>query len=94
MIHLKFTSINTTNIDELCIAFDSFLLNHDISFKYTDMMEENGILSFVFCNDPEKARSVEFEGRHCIGLDTEYIAKEVLEPVLPRLKAYARVKSS
>jgi hypothetical protein len=92
MIQLKFTSINKNNINELCIAFEFCLLEHDLTFTYTDMIEKDGIISFLFCNDPEKARSVEFDGQHCMGLDTEYIAKEVLEPVLPRLKAYARVK--
>lgn len=92
MIYLKITAINAANIDELCIAFEGCLIEHDISFTYTDMIEENGIISFIFCNDLEKARSVEFDGQHCIGLDSDYIAKEVLEPVLPRLKAYARVK--
>ncbi len=90
MIHLKLTSLNATNIDELYIAFEGYFLDHDISFTYTEMIEENGIISFIFCNDLEKARSVEFDGQHCIDLDTDYIAKEVLDPVLPRLKAYAR----
>jgi hypothetical protein len=90
MIYLKFTSFNKNNIDELCIAFEGLLINHDISFKYTNMIEEDGILSFMFCNEPEKARSLEFDGNHCIGFETDYIAKEVLEPVLPRLKAFAK----
>ena len=54
------------------------------------MTEDNGIISFIFCNDPEKARSVELEGKQFIGLDTDYIAKEILEPILPRLKEYAK----
>lgn len=89
MIHLKFTSLNATNIDELYIAFEGYLLDHGISFTYTEMIEENGIISFIFCNDLEKARTLEFDGKHCIGLDTDYITKEVLEPVLPRMKTYA-----
>ncbi|KON69419.1 hypothetical protein [Peribacillus butanolivorans] len=87
---MKFTSINKSNIDELCIAFESCLTQHDITFKYVDMTEDNGIISFIFCNDPEKARSVELEGKQFIGLDTDYIAKEILEPILPRLKEYAK----
>ncbi|MGE7185389.1 hypothetical protein ACQKKK_15710 [Peribacillus sp. NPDC006672] len=87
---MKFTSISQSNIDELCIAFESCLTKHDITFKYVDMREDNGILSFIFCNDPDKARSVELESERFIGLDTEYIAKEILVPILPRLKEYAQ----
>ncbi|MDF9761583.1 hypothetical protein QUF81_16700 [Peribacillus simplex] len=87
---MKFTSISQLNIDELCIAFESLLTKHDITFKYVDMREDNGILSFIFCNDPDKARSVELESERFIGLDTDYIAKEILVPILPRLKEYAQ----
>lgn len=92
MIYLKFTTINKNTIIELRGAFETCLLEHKITFNYTDMTEKNGILSFIFCNDPEKARSVEFDGQHCLGLETEYIAIEVLHPVLPQLKAYAQMK--
>ncbi|MGE7760351.1 hypothetical protein [Peribacillus sp. NPDC097895] len=90
---MKFTSISQSNIDELCIAFESCLTEHDITFKYVDMTEDDGIISFIFCNDPEQARSVELESERFIGLDTDYIAKEILEPILPRLKEYATEKN-
>ncbi|MDQ0219463.1 hypothetical protein ELQ35_17335 [Peribacillus cavernae] len=89
-----FTSINQDNLYQLCDAFEGFLIDHDITFTYVDMTEENGIISFLFANDPEKGRVVEFEGKNSIGLETEYIAKEVLAPILPRLKAYSKIKSS
>lgn len=92
MINMKFTSISQSNIDELCIAFESCLTKHDITFKYVDMTEDNGIISFIFCNDPENARSVDMESERFIGLDTDYIAKEILGPILPRLKEYAQNK--
>ncbi|WP_155645443.1 MULTISPECIES: hypothetical protein [Peribacillus] len=90
---MKFTSISPANIDELCIAFESCLTRHDITFKYVDMREENGIISFIFCNDPEEARSVELESDRFIGLETDYIAKEILEPILPRLKEFAQTNN-
>lgn len=86
---MKFSVINHSNIDELCIAFESCLTEHDISFNYIDMTEENGIISFLFCNNPENARSVELDGKQFIGLETDYIAKEILLPILPRLKEFA-----
>ncbi len=92
MINMKFTSISQSNIDELCIAFESCLTKHDITFKYVDMMEDNGIISFIFCDDPENARSVDMESERFIGLDTDYIAKEILEPILPKLKEFAQYK--
>lgn len=92
MINMKFTSISQSNIDELCIAFESCLTKHDITFKYVDMTEENGIISFIFCDDPENARSVDMESERFIGLDTDYIAKEILEPILPKLKEFAQYK--
>ncbi len=94
MIIMKFTSISPANIDELCIAFESCLSRHDIAFKYVDMVEDSGIISFIFCNDPKEARSVELEGSRFIGLETDYIAKEILEPILPRLKEYAKNKTN
>lgn len=45
---MKFTSISKSDIDELCIAFESCLTQHDITFKYVDMTEDNGIISFIF----------------------------------------------
>ncbi len=92
MINMKFTSISQANIDELCIAFESCLTKHDITFKYVDMTEDNGIISFIFCDDPENARSVDLESERFIGLDTDYIAKEILEPILPKLKEFAQYK--
>jgi hypothetical protein len=92
MIKMKFTSISQSNIDELCIAFESCLTKHDITFKYVDMTEDNGIISFIFCDDPENARSVDMESERFIGLDTDYIAKEILEPILPKLKEFAQYK--
>jgi hypothetical protein len=92
MINMKFTSISQSNIDELCIAFESCLTKHDITFKYVDMTEDNGIISFIFCDDPENARSVDMESERFIGLDTDYIAKEILEPILPKLKEFAQYK--
>ncbi|WP_285765916.1 hypothetical protein [Peribacillus sp. SI8-4] len=90
---MKFTSISPANIDELCMAFETCLARHDIAFKYVDMREEDGIISFLFCNDPEEARSVELESSRFIGLEMDYIAKEILEPILPRLKEYANTEN-
>ena len=81
-----FTTFNKESLYELCDIFEAFLIEHDIMFKHIDLREENGIISFLFCNDPEKARSIEFEAQHCFGLEMEYIAVEILEPILPRLK--------
>lgn len=86
---MKFSTIDHSNLDELCIAFESCLTQNHISFKYVDMTEEDGIISFIFCNNPEYARSVELDGKQFIGLDTDYIANEILLPILPRLKEFA-----
>ena len=86
---MNFTEVNQSNIEELCISFEHFLTQHHIIFKYVDMTEEDGVLSFIFCNNPEQARSVELEAGTLIGLDTDYIAKEILQPILPRLKEFA-----
>lgn len=88
-MNMKFTEVNHANIDELCISFEHFLTQHHITFKYVDMTEENGIISFIFCNNPEQARSVELEASTLLDLDTDYIAKEILQPILPRLKEFA-----
>lgn len=85
-----FSSINKESIDELCNAFDVFLSERNITFTYMRMDEENGLISFTFCNNPEKARSVEFNANNCIGLEVDYIANEVLMPILPRLKAFSK----
>ncbi|WP_110929611.1 hypothetical protein [Bacillus massiliglaciei] len=90
---MKIRAINNENIEELYFAFTDFLRENGIEFAYTDLTEENGELSFLFCNDPENARSVDFDSSRCIGLETEYIAKEILQPVLPRLKEFARLGS-
>lgn len=83
-----FTSVKKESLYELCDVFEAFLIEHDIMFKHMDLRDENGIISFIFCNDPEKARSIEFEAQHCLGLEMEYIAVEILEPVLPRLRLF------
>lgn len=87
---MVFASIDPNSLEYLRSSFESFLSEHNLYFQYVSMQEKEGILSFTFCNDPEKARSVEFEGKHLIGLDMDYIAAEILLPILPRLKAYAR----
>lgn len=89
---MDFTALEKNQIDALFHSFENFLSEKDISFIFMRMTEEDGILSFDFCNNPEKARSVEFEAANILGLDTDYIAKEILSPILPRLKAYAKVK--
>ncbi|WP_042347440.1 hypothetical protein [Bacillus massiliigorillae] len=89
---MEFASMEKSHIDELFRSFENLLTEHNITFNFMRMTEENGVLSFDFCNNPEKARSVEFEGNNIIGLDTEYIAKEILMPILPRLKSYAKLK--
>ncbi|MFS0781921.1 hypothetical protein [Bacillus sp. 1P06AnD] len=86
---MLFNTINQDMLNQLCFAFDSCLLERNLSFQHTKIVEENGTLFYTFCNDPEKARSVEFDGQHCLGLEMDYIAAEVLLPILPRLKAYA-----
>ena len=85
---MTFSTISKESLYELCDVFEAFLLEHDISFTHMDLREDNGIISFIFCNDPEKARSIEFEVRHCLGLEMDYIAIEVLEPILPRLRVF------
>ncbi|MGM9925078.1 MAG: hypothetical protein ACI35R_12605 [Bacillus sp. (in: firmicutes)] len=89
---MKFTSLDKQNIDALFSSFESCLEAHDITFQFMRMTEEEGIISFDFCNNPAKTRSVEFEGKNLVDLDTEYIAKEILIPILPRLKEYAKAK--
>lgn len=89
---MKFTSMDQNQIDALFHAFEDCLTEHNITFTFMRMTEEGGVISFDFCNNPEKARSVEFEGHNLFGLDIEYIAKEILVPILPRLKGYAKIK--
>ncbi|MEH6942644.1 hypothetical protein [Bacillus sp. JJ722] len=89
---MEFTSMNQDQLDALFHAFEQCLAEHNITFTFMRMTEEEGVISFDFCNNPEKARSVEFEGNNLIGLDTEYIASEILVPILPRIKAYATLK--
>ena len=81
-----FTSVTKDNLYELSDVFEALLLDHGISFTHVDLQEEDGILSFLFCNDPAKARSVEFEADRCLGLEMDYIANEILGPIIPRLK--------
>ncbi|WP_019241712.1 MULTISPECIES: hypothetical protein [Bacillus] len=89
---MNFTAIDQRNVNELLKAFEHFLKERNIHFTFMRITEDSGLLSFDFCNNIDKARSVEFDGSNCIGLTYEYIANEILVPILPRLKAFSKMK--
>lgn len=64
-----------------------YLTDKGIPFHTIGLTEEDGKFTLFFgSNQTERFHVFEFEAEKCIGLEPALIAKEIIEPMLPRLK--------
>jgi len=80
-------TINSTNINKLRKAFSDYLLDLSIRFDTIALLPDGDKLILIFeNNEKEKGYAFEFESIVCIGQEIQTIVREVIDPMLPRLK--------
>lgn len=78
-------TINDKNLSMLRVVFEEILLDNGIRYKKIGLVERDDELVFLFETD-EKVHTFGWAKANCLNQDIQLIAKEVLEPMIPRLK--------
>lgn len=83
---MKIRSINPTNISKLRSAFYDLLLEHRIAFDTIGLTEDKEDLILLFEDHVnEKGHAIRFPSEGCIGHEPEFIAQQILQPMLKDL---------
>lgn len=84
---MKIQSINPTNIGKLRKAFLDYLLDNGVRFHTIGLVEEGEELVLVLEDkENEKGHVFRLEAKKCIGHEPGFIAQQIIQPMLPRLK--------